>query len=92
MFDLHDDVLSMRCSAHHFAYNSSMFAVNEHFQRVAGEGSDPQTARWLAVNHYITRSKQVPNALPHSFSSTQQLACTINRIAADGTVTRHTGS
>ena len=49
----------VRCSAHHFAYNGSMYAVNERFQRVGGQGSDPQTARWLAVNHYITRSKQV---------------------------------
>ena len=59
---LPDDILCMRCSAHHFAYNGSMYAVNERFQRVGGQGSDPQTARWLAAHHYITRSKQVPDA------------------------------
>ena len=59
---LPDDIFFVRCSAHHFAYNGSMYAVNERFQRVGGQGSDPQTARWLAAHHYITRSKQVPDA------------------------------
>lgn len=48
-----------RClSAHHFEYNRSMYAVNERFQRVDGDGSDPQSGRWVVLYHYITRSQQ----------------------------------
>lgn len=36
-----------------------MHAVNERFQRVDTEGSDPQTGRWVVVQHFITRSREV---------------------------------